>query len=236
MKILAILTSMPFESGLLREQINLICEEPFAGGNMFTGELCGRPIVLVHTGIGKINAAHAATIALERHQISTVINAGIAGAYTASGLRAGDIALATMEILADDGVITSAGFLGMETIGIPVVQTDDRKYFNDYPLELIPEMSSAFPGRILASGHFLTVSAASGDAARADLLAERFTAICENMEGAAIAQVCAMYEIPMYAVRGISNIAGDRNKTRWDLKGASEHCQQFVLQLAKQIK
>jgi futalosine hydrolase len=63
----------------------------------------------------------------------------------------------------------------------------------------------------------------------------RFNAICENMEGAAAAHVCAMYGIPMVEIRGISNIAGNRDRKKWDLKLAAENCQRVVLEFLKKI-
>ena len=51
------------------------------------------------------------------------------------------------------------------------------------------------------------------------------------MEGAAIAQVCAIYNIPVFEIRGISNIAGIRDKRRWNLSLASENCQKAGMEL-----
>ena len=51
------------------------------------------------------------------------------------------------------------------------------------------------------------------------------------MEGAAIAQVCTIYKIPMLEIRGISNKVGERDKRKWDLGLASENCQKLLLKL-----
>ena len=51
------------------------------------------------------------------------------------------------------------------------------------------------------------------------------------MEGAAIAQVCTIYKIPMLEIRGISNIVGERDKRKWNLGLASENCQKLLLKL-----
>ncbi|MBI4710197.1 MAG: hypothetical protein HY759_03720 [Nitrospirae bacterium] len=81
----------------------------------------------------------------------------------------------------------------------------------------------------IKSGAFVTVSTSTGTNKRAKELEKRFNAICENMEGAAVAHVCAMYGIPMLEVRGISNIVEDRDRDKWDIKTASENCQKFIL-------
>jgi futalosine hydrolase len=51
------------------------------------------------------------------------------------------------------------------------------------------------------------------------------------MEGAAVAQIAALYGIPMLEVRGISNMVEDRDLRRWDKKTASLNCQKAVLEL-----
>jgi len=73
-------------------------------------------------------------------------------------------------------------------------------------------------------GPSLTVSLASGDRKTARKRYERYGAMAENMEGSAIAQTCFRYEIPFVECRGMSNMAGDRDKRRWSLDLAVAHC------------
>ncbi len=79
----------------------------------------------------------------------------------------------------------------------------------------------------------MTVSAATGTNKRAEELEKRFSAVCENNEGEAIAQICAIYGIPLFEIRGISNTAGVRDKRKWNLKLASENCQKAVLEMIR---
>jgi futalosine hydrolase len=51
------------------------------------------------------------------------------------------------------------------------------------------------------------------------------------MEGGAVAQVCLRYKVPFLEIRGLSNLAGDRNKKRWQLSQALNNCQRAVLYL-----
>ena len=55
------------------------------------------------------------------------------------------------------------------------------------------------------------------------------------MEGAAIAQLCALYNVPFLEIRGISNIAGIRDKRKWNLKLASQNSQTAALEAIKGI-
>ena len=82
-----------------------------------------------------------------------------------------------------------------------------------------------------ASGVFATVSACSGTREQALLLQTRFNAICENMEGAAVAHICRLYNVPMLEMRGISNIVEDRDPSAWDIRGASDAVSRAVIAL-----
>jgi len=235
MKFFAILSSMPFESGEVFDSLKNISTAKIAGKNVYIGRLSGHDILMLNTGIGKVNAAHSATCLIENYPVKGLINMGVGGAYPASGLKIGDIAIASKEIYGDEGVITSKGWTGMTEIGIPVVQAGRKKYFNEFKLNsalskklIIRHLSPVIK---IKSGPFVTVSSTTGTHERAAELRKRFHAVCENMEGAAIAQVCAIYKIPMLEIRGISNIAGERDKRKWNLDLASENCQELVLKM-----
>ncbi len=235
MKFLAILSSMPFESDEIFAGLKNISTATIAGKNVYTGTLSGHDVLMLNTGIGKVNAAHSATCLIENYPVKSLINMGVGGAYPESGLKIGDIAIASKEIYGDEGVITSKGWTGMTEIGIPVVQIGGKKYFNEFKLnstlskKLITRHLS--PVTKIKSGPFVTVSSTTGTHKRAAALRKRFHAVCENMEGAAIAQVCAIYKIPMLEIRGISNIVGERDKRKWNLDLASETCQKLVLKM-----
>lgn len=233
MNMTALLSSVPFESDLLRRQMKGVRTVKLAGKTVYKGKICGRDCLVMNTGVGKTNAAHSATALIENFPLSRVMNLGIGGAYPASGLVPGDIAIATMEILGDEGVLTSKGVGDLREIGIPLVQRGKKKYFNEFALDnrMISKSTFLLEWRrdlTVKKGNFVTVSAATGTPGIARTLGNKFDAVCENMEGAAIAQVCTIYKVPMFELRGISNITGVRDKGRWNLKDASKNCQEAV--------
>jgi futalosine hydrolase len=238
MKIIALLSSVPFESDMILASLKNVRTGAFAGKKIYRGKLSGRDTLLMNTGIGKVNAAHSVTCIIENFDVKNVINFGAGGAYPGSGLAVGDIAVATREIYGDDGVAGLRDWKGMEEVGIPLVLQGKKKYFNEFP---VPLHTAVYRSRFMANppfskiktGPFVTVSAVSGVRKRAVELEERFNAICENMEGAAIAHVCMMHKIPFSEIRGISNIAGERNKGRWNLTLASTHCQTALMEALK---
>lgn len=215
-----------------------------AGGLYYEGRLAGKLVVLFISGIGKVNAAHAATRLIGEFSPDTIINIGIGGAYPSSGLMIGDIAVADTEIYGDEGVLLQDGFRGTELIGLPLLIKGRKKYFNEFPLDksfirkavraakLITHHSSLIT---VKKGTFLTLSTCSGTTRRALELESRYSAICENMEGAAIAHICTLYGVPLVEMRGISNIVEDRDMKKWDIKLAAENCQMAVMELLKTL-
>jgi len=197
------------------------------------GSLGGREIILSTTGIGKVNAASAATLLLERFTPELMINTGCGGAFPGCGLGVGDLAVADSDCFADEGVQAPGGWRGLDLIGIPVYEGRGERIFNWLPLgagvaegALQCARAHGFQAQL---GPFLTVSTCSGTAARAKELLRRFPGICENMEGAAVAQVALIYGVPLLEVRGISNMVEDRDLARWDLARAVSEAQRFLL-------
>lgn len=179
-------------------------------------------------GVGKTNAAHGATILIERFNPDILFNIGVAGAYPSSGLRIGDVAIAEKEIYGDEGLKIKDGFYTMSALSLPLVSLPHTRYFNEFPMS-IPEGFGDFPHR----GNFITVSTCTGTAEEAKERSERFNALCENMEGAAVAHVCLLCGVPGSEIRGISNIIEDRelgplNKS--DILAAAESVQRFFLE------
>ncbi len=200
---------------------------------LFRGALGEREILLATTGIGKVNAASAATLLLERFSPELLVNTGCGGAFPGCGLCVGGLAVADSECLADEGVQTPEGWRGLDLIGIPVFEGGGERIFNRIPLDagLVREaLECARKGGCRAvAGPFLTVSTCSGTSAKGEELLQRFPGVCENMEGGAVAQVALCYGVPLLEVRGISNMVEDRDLARWDLRRAVSEAQSLVL-------
>ncbi len=207
-----------------------------------SGKLFSKNIIAVQTGIGKTNAAHSVTTSIEKYSPDLIISFGIGGAYPHSGIQPGDIAIAESEIYGDEGLLLRDGFHTMDKIGIPVLKKGRKKYFNEFIIDkkLVKKAYNIISAHAsnnikCRAGTFITVSTCTGTIKRANELSKRFNAICENMEGAAIAHVCTIYSIPFIEIRGISNQVEDRDKTRWDIRLASENCQEAIIKTIKYL-
>ncbi len=209
--------------------------ESSGGFPVWEGDGAAGRLVIAVTGMGKINAAAAAALLCERFRPALIINTGCAGAFPESGLTVGDLALASLELAADEGVQTPTSWLSYEDIGIPAVELQGARYFNEFPLSAAAAQRAvrlaAAVGTALTRGKFLTVSTCSGTAERGRELYQRFGApLCENMEGAAVAQVALRYGVESLELRGISNLVEDRDLSRWNIPLAVERAQRFLLE------
>ena len=192
------------------------------------------------TGIGAVNTAYALTHYLATQpRPSLVIQSGIAGAYVPAGVPVGAVVLADTEIYGDLGVLTPAGWRPAEEIGIPLVEArgSHPPRFNYFPLDpdLVARAARVCGSSVARTGPFLTLSQVTGVRTLGDALHERFGALCESMEGAAAAHVCALHDVPFLEVRGISNLIEDRNRASWRIKEAAEAAQTVALCLAENI-
>ena len=156
------------------------------------------------------------------------VSFGIAGAYPASGLAVGDVAVATRVRVLDEGLETPERFVpfsrpGMEVPGAVWIPTD-------------PELRSALIAgpendfRVL-QGPIATVSVCAGTE-RLAREREADGVLAEAMEGAAVALVAGHHEVPFVEVRGISNPCGPREGTPFDLAGAVANASRVLARLA----
>lgn len=239
MKPIVIIAAVPQEIVLLEYALGTSVRVKTAAFDYAEGRLGNQPVIVCAGGVGKINAATATTALIERHQPRLVINTGCAGAYLESNLAIGDLAVASEEYLGDEGVITSSGWQDLRFMSIPSLVRGNRLYHNTIPLskhaaEKAMQLAEYY-GVKLVRGRFITISTCSGTRQRGDELARELHGITENMEGAAVAQVCQRYGIDCLEIRGISNQVDERNMKTWDIPRAVEAAQRFVLKYIEEM-
>ncbi len=188
------------------------------------------------SGVGPVESCIQLTrfLSENRLKIDAVINFGIAGAYIHDERRFDpeilDICLAETEVLGDLGVcfprriddlspvICSNAPLKLdELIGNRVVEIFEKR---DLKLKI---------------GNFVTVNCASGTRDRGEILRRKYNAICENMEGAAIARVCREFSLPLVEMRCVSNYVEDRDPGSWKIQEACERAGHAVSLLIQNL-
>lgn len=234
---IALLCSVQAEAELLAAKTTATKTTTIGSTSISEGTLANQRVLLCVGGMGKVNAAHAATLLLTRFAPEALLVFGVGGAYPSSGAVVGDIAVAKQEIAGDEGVLTVDGFKDTEYIGIPLLKNATTTIYTTYPAPasllkhaLDTLMSFSNNGKVHV-GPFVTLSTCTGTAARARELEKRYRGLCENMEGAAAAQVAALHGVPWIEVRGISNIVEDRDLAKWDIPKAAAAAQMAVLKI-----
>ena len=167
-------------------------------------------------GVGPVESGVCATQFLAAHhmKIDSVVNFGIGGAYCSvrrEPLGLLDICVADTEILGDFGICYGYKTSPFDGDEFPVrsrFEIDER---------LLKRAQEALRGHhiIFHTGTFVTVNGSSGSKKRGDFLSDTYGAICENMEGAALARACAAFAIPFVEIRAISNLVEDRPGPAW---------------------
>jgi futalosine hydrolase len=239
MKPILIIAAVPQETVLLEHALGNTSRMKTVACNYVEGALGKQHIIICAGGIGKINAAATTAVLIERFRPGLVINTGCAGAYPGSGLSIGDLAVASEELLGDEGVLTSEGWQDLCSMDLPYLVQGDRLYYNSIPLskhaaEKAMQLADYY-GVNIARGRFITVSTCSGTRQRGEDLVRLFGAISENMEGAAVALTCLRYGINCLEIRGISNQVDERDMSRWDIPRAVEAAQRFVLKYLEEL-
>lgn len=172
---------------------------------------------LVVCGVGKSNAAGAAARALTPDRHGCVLSLGIAGALPADRtLAPGDLILATRSVLADEGMLTPAGFQSLAQMGFPPLPDSP----DGMSVEADPRLLGTLAPLVNVAAPVATVSVCSANDALAHDVARRTGALAEAMEGAAIGTVARALALPFAEVRAISNTTGDRDRQRWDIRAA----------------
>lgn len=176
-------------------------------------------VEIVQMGVGPVNAAHAVTLALTRSRPTAIIVCGIGGAYPGSGLAVGDVACAESECYGDLGATSPSGFLDMQALGFAIVDGPPPIY-NVLPMQVFPAATRA---------RFVTMSTGTGVDAIARSIEQRTGGAVENMEGAAVAHIAALYGVPVGEIRGISNMVTDREPGAWRITDAATAAQEALL-------
>lgn len=181
---------------------------------------------VVVTGPGVFNAVQGLTAFLERELAAAnplpdyILHTGIAGVFPETGLSIGDVAVAETDRYLHTGVDTGGGLSEPLPFELLPGQAGTRQgiYGTDPKLSAACRdiLTAALNCRV-ASGPFVTVSAITGTAERAEALYRACSPIMEAMEGAAAAHVAGQYGLPLVEIRAASNQVGERDKTRWDI-------------------
>ncbi|KAB2333999.1 5'-methylthioadenosine/S-adenosylhomocysteine nucleosidase [Bacillus mesophilum] len=229
---IAIIGAMEEEVTILRDKITNQTVETIAGCEYTTGEMDGADVILLRSGIGKVNAAMSTTVLLDRFKPDYVINTGSAGGLNPK-LNVGDVVIST-ELRHHDVDATAFGYEYGQVPQMPAAYTADEK------LVKIAEECAKESGDIqVVRGLIATGDSFMSDPVRVEAVREKFEDLqAVEMEAAAIAQVCHQFNIPFVVIRSLSDIAGKESDISFDkfLETAALHSANLVMSITSSIK
>ncbi|GAA0933169.1 futalosine hydrolase [Streptomyces thermoalcalitolerans] len=170
---------------------------------------------LIAAGVGPARAAASTATALTAAALGgtpydLVVSAGIAGGF-APAAPLGSLVVADEITAADLGAETGDGFLPVTELGFGTIT-------HRPPEALVRVIAEATGAR---TGTILTVSTATGTAARAGALRTRHPrALAEAMEGFGVAEAAAAHHVPVLEIRAVSNPVGPRDRAAWRIGDA----------------
>ncbi len=205
---LAILTAIPEEIAAFGAHLTETGRESAAGVRVLHGALDGRAVAVAESGIGKVNAAMAAAILMDRFGSGGIIFSGVAGGLDPA-LKVGDLVIATETIQHDYGALLRGEFEVYRAGALP------------FPPFRGPLSYRANAGMIAAArgafadspdthfGPILTGDSYLACGATRERLFARFGGRAVDMESGAVAQVAEAFGAPWLIIRALSDLAGE---------------------------
>jgi adenosylhomocysteine nucleosidase len=207
---IGIIGAMDEEIRILKEKMKNIQTTVIAGCEFHQGELNTKQVILTKSGIGKVAAAVATTLLLEKFQPDTIINTGSAGGFDTS-LNVGDLVIST-EVRFHDVDVTAFGYEIGQMAQLPASFSADEKLIEIAQQASQPLASSKTIQGLICTGDIFMANPEKAEIARANFPS---MAACE-MEAAAIAQVCYQFKIPFVIIRSLSDIAGKSSEISFE--------------------
>jgi adenosylhomocysteine nucleosidase len=214
--VFGILCATVEEIAALRRRLDVEAEpERHGPTRVWRGRFGDAPLVLAQAGIGKVNAAAAATLLLSVFGASRLIFCGVAGGLDPD-LPVGAVLLADRLAIHDYGVMaggrltsTASGLIPLgapELEGLSPVPADVRETLEQLADVLRTQVEAPVRlGGIVTADYFLNCAET-----RAALHA-RFAAQAIDMESGAVNQVAEAWGVPLYVIRTLSDLAGEES-------------------------
>lgn len=201
---LGIIGAMPQEVEQLKNEMSQPEITTVAGMEFYKGAIGGKEVVVVKSGIGKVNAAICVQILVDCFGVDGIVNTGIAGSLKAE-INIGDMVLSTDAVQHDVEAVAFGYPLGqIPQMDVFSFEADEelRRVAKECCERVNPDIS-VYEGRVVTGDQFIS------DKAKKQWLTDTFAGYCAEMEGAAIAQAAHLNQVPFLIVRAISDKADD---------------------------
>lgn len=230
---IGIIGAMEEEIEWLYGQMEKVHREDAAGGVYYSGTLEGRDIVLVRSGVGKVNAAIAAALLIERYRPELILCTGTAGGI-GSGQRIGDVVVGVELAYSDVEATAFSRYVYGQVPRMPARYAAPEEHVN-----LARIIAGGQTENRVAFGLITTADSFIGRQEAADFIRGRFPeSLATDMESAAFAQTAYNFGVPFLAIRSVSDIAGSEAGGLFaaNLELAALNSARFVREWVKQYE
>ncbi|MEK4874175.1 5'-methylthioadenosine/S-adenosylhomocysteine nucleosidase [Bacillus sp. FSL W8-0102] len=229
---IAIIGAMEEEVAILRNQIESSSTDTIANSEYTSGRLKGADVVLLKSGIGKVNAAMSTAVLLYHYQPDVVINTGSAGGLNPE-LQVGDIVIST-EVRHHDVDATVFGYEYGQVPQMPAAYLADKRL-----IETAARSAETLTGVQVVKGLITTGDSFMSDPDRVESIRHKWNDLqAVEMEAAAIAQVCYQFGTPFVIIRSLSDIVGKESNISFDqyLEKAARNSAELVVKMVESLK
>ena len=231
---LGIITAVTTERDAVLEKMNDVETYSFYNLQFYVGNIHNTRCIMTMSGVGKVNAARSTQMMIDKFEPEKIVNVGSAGALDPD-LNIGDVIIST-ECVQYDINLTAFG------IKKGALSEDEDGFFKaDAGFASLCEkamndsISDAFK---IILGPIATGDRFNDSPEKKAKIYQEFGALCNEMEGAAVAQVCALCEVPFVVIRSISDNSDEDTLMSYNnfKKLASERCVNFLVNLVTEIE
>lgn len=207
-KTIGIIGAMDCEVNQLKVKLSEVKIVEAGSLKFYVGKLHNHNVIVVKSGVGKVNAALCTQYIIDKFNPDYIINTGIGGGI-ACGLAVGDLVVGT-EFVQYDFDVSAIGYAkGYMCTGVnpdkPTKFYSDEKLVNAF----IKAVEASAPNINVHKGVIATGDCFVSDMSKKKEIRDTFNASAVEMEGGAIAQVAAVNKVPFVIVRAISDLADD---------------------------
>jgi adenosylhomocysteine nucleosidase len=227
-----IIGAMDEEVDLLRSKLEEREDTILAGSEFYQGQIDSLEVVLLKSGIGKVNAALGTALLIEKFEPDVIINTGSAGGFH-KDLNVGDVVIST-EVRHHDVDVTIFGYEYGQVPRMPAYFAPDDKL-----VAVAVKSAEQIDGIQVVNGLIASGDSFMNDPERVEFIRTKLPDLyAAEMEAAAIAQVAYQFEKPFVIIRSLSDIAGKESNISFDqfLETAAKNSAELILLMLEELK
>jgi len=229
LEVTGIIGAMESEISAIREAMDDVTVTTVSGMDFASGSIAGNPVVVVQSGIGKVNAGICAQTLINGFGVDRVVNTGVAGSLS-DELAINDFVV-SVDAVQHDYDVSPIGFARGEIPYTGLFAFPADQALRAHAVAAVGEAapnSKVLEGRVCSGDQFIATRE------QRDAITQMFGGLCAEMEGGAIAQVCHLNETPYVIIRAISDDSDDMTFEQFQEEAARE-CANAVMAMVARL-